>query len=427
MPVNVAIKIESIIQKEMGASEGSALLNKICAKMGTSKQKLEARDIIRVANYIMRDARSIIGYENATKLGKEIQRYKMVMEFDNLKDAKDDSSIRRKVDVLTSLGNLCYSADESDKALDYYDFAVKLSQRIRYVIKQAEAYRGMGHVYKTERKWENAVRYFQKGLDISMKINDAQGLADAYAGLGYVYWKKGDFSKALDQYQKSLEIATKIRNRALLATIYIEHGNVFNEQGELNKAIEYYNNSLRVLDLEKDDASMARVYNNIGDVYMQKKEWKNALKYFELCIEVGGQISHLKMEGWAIMNSAEVYAKMGEFDNSIKTCDRAVEILNKIDDMEGLCTTYRNYAMAYRGKKDYAKAKEYAEKSLKMTKHMNRPFMVADISLECGLIEKELGNDYEAKEYFQNALNIFEDIGAKRWAEDVKKAMDEIK
>ncbi|MCK4717346.1 MAG: tetratricopeptide repeat protein [Thermoplasmata archaeon] len=422
--LNIGMGIQKLMLQEMGAM-GSRVLSEQCDKMKTRPEQIKTRDISTLSRNITRALSPVIGYVRAVHIGQDILRYKASMELEEAK-AKPISAInqRREVDILFQLGSVSYQMGEWEEAKKHFKDAMRLAKSISYVLRTGECLCQIGHIHKEKSEWNSAIQNFENGLELSRSVNDMRGVADAYRGLGFVYWRKGDYARAIENYEKSIGIGKRIKEKGRIGVINLEFGNVYNAKGELEKAEEYYLRSLEFLKEVKDYEQMGRAYNNLGDIHLQREEWEEAIKDFKKCRESGEIINHDTPKGWALLNLGEALARLGKVDEAVASLDEALVILSKLDMKGGIAVTYRNYGVAYRYKKEWETANEYFEKAREELKELNSPYEEGHLYYEWGSMWKDAWRDKESEECLERSLGIFKKLGAKKFAERAKKALE---
>ncbi len=99
---------------------------------------------------------------------------------------------------------------DSDKALMFYEMAVKVFEEMGDIDKMAECYLGMGELYYGRGNLAKAEDMFMKLLDAHQRRGDRGMMATAYKSLGEVYARHGNRQAAQTKFSKCLEICKAI-------------------------------------------------------------------------------------------------------------------------------------------------------------------------------------------------------------------------
>jgi len=423
---HLGMQIQRMLVQEVGGT-GADIFNKQCQELGLRQENIKLNDLVLLSQRMIRELRPMIGNAKAQKVGKDIQKFKILAELNALAGIKGDPMRDKKeLDAYSKLGSICYTVGDWDEALDYYKKVKILSRRIddRYLM--AEAYRNTGHIFKRRGNWGVAIENLEKGLALSRDQRHPLGMADAYRGLGYAYWRRGEYQKAKDQLDQAVDLAEESRDKAMMGVIQLETALVYGDIGEEEKAIDYYLRSIDLLDSAMDYEQLSRAYNNLGDIYLVRGDWPKALEFFDLCIETAGKIYHRLWIAWSLFNSAEVLARTGKPDEAIERCNESLEMLQKADDYVALTAVKRNLGLAYSLKGEWDEAEKWFRESEKTVEKVTSPLNVAHLYLEWGNMNILKGDKKMAKEYLDDAKQRFEKLGAKRYLQKTKESFSRL-
>ncbi len=110
-------------------------------------------------------------------------------------ETKSEENIdEKKIKELLSLGRKSYKKNETDKALEQFEEAIKLDEN------NYEGYYYLGSIYKRNKEYEKAKENFEKALEIK---SDEKNLMN---NLGLIYYYLKEYEKAIDIWEKSLKI-----------------------------------------------------------------------------------------------------------------------------------------------------------------------------------------------------------------------------
>ncbi|MEQ9412203.1 MAG: tetratricopeptide repeat protein, partial [Cyclobacteriaceae bacterium] len=116
----------------------------------------------------------------------------------------------------------------------------------------ANIYGNIGNVFWRMENLDKAQEYYEKGVEVSQQNGLRMKGAHLLANLGMIAKEKGDFEKALDAYQQSLEINKSLGNKLDEAIDLMNIGVLYMDTKELDKAKKYLLAS-KLLSQEIDD------------------------------------------------------------------------------------------------------------------------------------------------------------------------------
>ena len=143
----------------------------------------------------------------------------------------------------------------------------------------AEVYRGIGRPQK-------ALEYYEKALPISQEVDDRSGVATTLNNIGEVYYDINKPQKALEYYEKALPILEEVGDRFGIATTLSNIGGVYYDINKPQKALEYYEKALPILEEVGDRFGVANTLSNIGLVYQDTNEPEKAIDHWEKSVKI---------------------------------------------------------------------------------------------------------------------------------------------
>ncbi|OHD10377.1 MAG: hypothetical protein A2086_02270 [Spirochaetes bacterium GWD1_27_9] len=178
-----------------------------------------------------------------------------------------------------SIGIIEQKQGEIDKALDYYNKSLKISQEIGYKLGISYSYGQIGNIYYQKGEYEESIKFYNKSLKISQEIGYKLGISASYHNIGIIEQKRGEINKALDYYYKSLKIKEEIGDKSGISGSYHNIGAIYQQKGEYKKAIEFYNKSLKIKEEIGDINGIALSNGQFGLLYIQLKDYQKAFPY----------------------------------------------------------------------------------------------------------------------------------------------------
>jgi tetratricopeptide (TPR) repeat protein len=184
-----------------------------------------------------------------------------------------------------------------------------------------------------------------------------------------------------------------------------------------------YLEALKIFGAIGDMESTARIYNNIGVSFLRRNQYDRSLEFFEKCVAVSRKIGHAFLEGWALFNAAEDLAHLGNIQKAILYADQSLEIYKRLGDSLGLSGVYSAYAIISWKQKDYTRSRERFDESIDLRRKLKMPYRLANACLECGEMLAEKGDPEDAREYVEEALDIYDKIGQVEMADRARKLL----
>jgi len=149
------------------------------------------------------------------------------------------------LDTLLQVGNIFFANGASEKALQYYNKAVKINPNY------AAALLNMGNVYRGMRDLRKAVEIYETAV----RIDPDSLTAETWYDMGTTYYELGDRRKAIDMFLKA------VAKKPDYADAYNWIGKAYYDEGVYGRALENYN---RAVEINPDHA---QAWTNMGDLY----------------------------------------------------------------------------------------------------------------------------------------------------------------
>lgn len=219
-------------------------------------------------------------------LNELAEDYQYTDGFKSLDFARQAFTVAKKLgDTLATarsqknIGNAYFRLKNFNRAPVYLQQALNGYQKLKNKSGEADVLNALAAVYIEENP-DKAQDYIDQALKVSQDENYGPGIATAYQNQGNYYAIKDD-DQALNAYQKALEApADSVKNLFQEADIYRAMGDYQKKKREYDKAIEHYENELKIRDKAGDKIGLTENLKNVGLVYQRfKKDDEKALEY----------------------------------------------------------------------------------------------------------------------------------------------------
>ncbi len=145
--------------------------------------------------YELREAERGMAFEAIETMGtpfsyqdkEDLQRRKRINEY-LLEKVRDNEE---KAKILSELGTIFYHFGEINKALKYYEKALKLNEELGRKEGMAIGLGNIGTVYGIKGELDKALEYYGKALKLDEELGSKEGMAEAIGNIGNVCRIKG--------------------------------------------------------------------------------------------------------------------------------------------------------------------------------------------------------------------------------------------
>ena len=164
------------------------------------------------------------------------------------KQLKLTEDLNLKIDKAGAVGNIgivYHMTGNLQKAKEYYELKLKLSEELGLRLDLAQILNNMGFLYKDLKNYKKAVTYHKKSFSLSSELNDYNTMAAASVNLGHVYKIQELFDKSEQNFLKGIKIAEDYGFRHLVAEGMIELSDLYFIKGENAAALQYVDQGLK--------------------------------------------------------------------------------------------------------------------------------------------------------------------------------------
>lgn len=234
------------------------------------------------------------------------------------------------------------------------------------------------------------------------ELGDLINRAHSAAGLG-------DLDKAEELYEQAKVLAKKQNNgKILLGKIYSNLGALAQVRGDVKVAQQYFLKALPIFEeLGKPTLELGVLLTNIGTIYQVGQDHDMALKHFEKSLTILRKAAPSSNEIIITLTNAAQVA-LGKNDTDAAEA-YWLEVLPQYEKhypgTEAHSSVLTALGKIARDKKEYKRAIDYLENSLKIEKTLekNSPYII-EIQRILGEVYYEHGDLYNAEKLFQTAL-----------------------
>lgn len=218
-----------------------------------------------------------------------------------------------------------YSLSDNQKALEYFDRALKLfgSDPYGQLISTAAMgwpYMYLGNYEKAESSFAHAFRGFHADGNV-------RGEAIALYGMGWLHALRGENGQAYRKFRLSLTRRRAAQDRRGEGITLAGIGKIEARRGRYPEAIRSLNDSVELL---RDNNGKADSLSNLGWVYGALKKHELALDYFKRALPLRQLAGDRFGEATTLLGISVSERSLSHFQNALAAIDSAVEIIEKL-------------------------------------------------------------------------------------------------
>jgi tetratricopeptide (TPR) repeat protein len=332
--------------------------------------------------------------------------------------------LKRLIEEGTSLlrqGNWQRASKVFQEALDLLDKPI-LSPEEKAML--ANVLSKKGHADSRMAQLQRARDQLTRSIEISSTIEDVKYQAHAFRGLGYVFALEGNVEEAVKNYERALEKAEQCQDMELKGRIKIDIGNAFFHKYDFERAKKEYSDAIKLLESIGEKSELARAYNNLGEAFKKTGDLEESIEHLRHSMDIATEIGDLAMKGLAALNAAECFTQMDEGRIAKEYLARALDLLETAKDRIGIVHTWMIYGLTFLMEKDYPRAEEAFKKSIQFAREAEIPIVEGEVLRKLADVYIGLDDIEKAKEALLRAIEIFDEKGRGKDAEEAREFLD---
>jgi tetratricopeptide (TPR) repeat protein len=214
----------------------------------------------------------------------------------------------------------------------------------------------LGNAYLSIGQVERAIEYYEQALKIAREIEDRKGEGADIGNLGIAYCSLGQVERAIEYYEQAIKIAREIEDRRQEGNNLGNLGSAYYSLGEVERAIEYFKQALKIAREIGDRSGEGNGLGSLGIAYRSLGQMERAIEYYGQAIKIAREIGDRRGESNRLYNLAVVFKDLEKYDLALACYLLARKIRREIRDQK-IETTENNISGLKNevGKKEFQK------------------------------------------------------------------------
>ena len=270
---------------------------------------------------------------------------------------------------------------------------------------------------------EKAIDYAEQCLSLSERIGFKNGIGNSYNNIGAVNTYKGNYQRGLEYYQKAQKLLDEIGDKKGVSISYNGIGVVYLFQDNYPEALKNYLSSLKLREEIGDKNGMASSFHNVGMIYGYMENNQLALDYFLKAKKLNLEIGNKRFLSNNLAEIGVIEVKQGNNADALKNYLQAIKIKEEIGDKYGLANSFEMIGLIKFKIGDYPEALKNYFTSLKIFEEIEDKYGISSLNIYLGEVYEKQGKLKEALKYTREGLETASNIGNK---DNVKEAYKEL-
>lgn len=240
-----------------------------------------------------------------------------------------------RADVLNAFGVAYRNLGEMDQAVESYEAAAAMRQRIGDERGYAQAQRNLAVLQMMRGEQAEARKRLAEALAILQALGDTAGIADLQNDFGVLAEQRGDYKEALERYRQALRLRRDLGDRRLLAQSLGNVGLVYSVLGRYEDALVYCRQALDHAEMSGDRSSVVAARQNLGLLELAGGSWDTAVESYLSALTLSREIGFKEAIPVSLGHLGRLAQLQGRPRTSIAFYEEALEVLREIGEQRG--------------------------------------------------------------------------------------------
>ncbi len=276
---------------------------------------------------------------------------------DSLKNELDGHTLQdtlRAGLLIEMAGAMTYS--NPNEAFPNVEEAIAISEKTNWIKGEALAHRQKGNLHYVLGDNLNALDAYQKALVLSQKMSNKQLESSLLGNIGNIHADLKEYDKALANYRAYLSTAQSLNNRPdeikALSNIAI----VYNDTENFEEGVSYLEKALALAKLEENNLFIAAITNNLALAYKKLGQNKNALIRYQEAANLAQQIGNKYIEASALNSIGKINVLLKNYDLAETNARKALALSKEIGAVEWESDSWEVLSQVYEHNGNMAEA-----------------------------------------------------------------------
>ncbi|NMF58810.1 CHAT domain-containing protein [Pseudanabaena yagii] len=337
-------------------------------------------------------------------------------------------------DTLNVLGDVYLTTGQYDKAMPYFQQALKIAKEIAKSpdgdpVDIGYTLQYIADVHDKQRQYDQALPIYQHALDIfrdrlKAKKGDRESLQTSesvtLARMASIYFKSAQYDRALASYQQMLPIAIE-RNDIIGRVQTLNNiGVIYANQTQYQQALESYEQALalvRTLCCYRGDE--AAILNNLSALYFSLGQKRRALDFADQATKIYFKLTTNDVAGLKKTEIELLHDVLGEDNSNPTLTSRGLSVRATVGDTAnndvtvkaGQANNLNNLAQLYSNSGKYKEAIAFFQKARNIYQDIGNDLGIGITLDNIGSTYTRLGQTEQAISFHQQALSQYEKVG----------------
>jgi tetratricopeptide (TPR) repeat protein len=240
--------------------------------------------------------------------------------------------------------------------------------------------------------WRNKLTWGESALQAAETIGDHSRVAwHRIFDLGWTHFQRGDVQTAEEILRKGLAQAEKQDYGEGMSIALRNLAQVALRRGQHETAVSHLERSISVAEAHRLPVCLALAKATLGEVKLRLEEPDHALQLFKATLHIYEEVGDSCWQSIALSQMADAMLALGHHDEALESLQRALALVQEIPDpsrAQARALLVKGKLQAQQGMAD--EARELFEQSLDIYRRLGQVIMVEDVQTQIDELTKQV-------------------------------------
>ncbi|MBD3257016.1 tetratricopeptide repeat protein [candidate division GN15 bacterium] len=283
-----------------------------------------------------------------------------------------------------------------------------------------------GRTLMMQSDWQGAEPLYLEAQRLYVEHKDLKGAAECARNRANMHFQQGEYQQSVDLCQKALDWASQINNHELRATILNTLAAVQSACGDYHEARKAFKLCLADFQASGNLIRQGYVQLNLGLTNMELEEYDEATHHLNESLSIALSEKDLQLVEICYQNIARCYLEQHETHLAESVLETARKILPGLNSLALETELSLIEGRLLRAMGHLTVAEETLEQTYRKALEHHLTALQADVLLEQGLLQRDLGNYRLAASKLNVASREYRRLGMDRGFQKAIQALEQL-
>lgn len=287
------------------------------------------------------------------------------------------------------------------------DSAQQACARVEDRIRRAKFIALLAQMYTNQSAYQQALSWAQEAVHLAEKAGNARALSEAHWRTGWIYMYLDEFAKSLYHLQQCKTVAEQIGEVNLVAEALHFMGRVYAEQGDLERALQCFRSELR-LPAEARPGGWAFTWLRCAEVLLAMGKVKLARRLAVRSMHQFQCLGQDRSKAYSLRVLACINLQEGNAEEALNLLTQSLQLIGY---MRGEMNVRQDMVEVYLKLGYCERANSLVDEIIQYRKVSQERKRLAEALYLKGQVLEQLGNLQEALKFYEESLDMLQNIG----------------